>query len=170
VARLIFLPLLFAAVSSIGLLGQQGTDFSGIWVLEGGTASADTPARLTVQQPITTTTRRGDPMPPAYLTLTVTRHFANTAQEATYMIGTGGGVVGGLAGRPVTTSSERSVRWRDNALWIEQWNLAAGVVTSARTEIWRLDERGRLIVTLEIREGEKVERGTRAYRRDGAGN
>ena len=34
VARLIFLPWLFVAVSSIGLLGQQGTDFSGSWVLE----------------------------------------------------------------------------------------------------------------------------------------
>ena len=175
-ARLIFPPWLFVAVSSIGLHGQQGTDFSGRWVLEDGTAPAETPASLTVQQPITTTTMRGDPMPPAYLTLTVTRHFANTAQEAAYRIGTLGGVVGGLPDRGATSSGrasmsrEWSVRWREDALWLEEWTLTAGVVTGARTEVWRLDERGRLIVTLEIREGEKVDRRTLAYRRDATRN
>ena len=171
-ARLIFLPWLFVAVWSIGLQGQQGPDFSGNWVLEDGTAAADTPARLTVQQPITTTTIRGDPMPPAYLTLAVIRHFANKDEEATYRIGTLGGVVGGLPDRGATssghasTSREWSVRWREGALWMEEWTLTAGVVTGARTEVWRLDERGRLIVTLEIREGEKTDRRTLAYRRD----
>lgn len=171
-ARLIFLPWLFVAVSSIGLLGQQGTDFSGSWVLEDGTASADTPVRLTVQQPLTTNTRRGDPMPPAYLTLTVIRHFANNAEEASHRIGTMGGVVGGLPDHGATSSGraslsrERSVRWREDALWIEEWTLTAGVVTGARTEVWRLDERGRLIVTLEIREGEKIDRRILTYRRD----
>lgn len=173
-ARLIFLPWLFVTVSSIGLHGQQGTDFSGSWVLEDGTASADTPVRLTVQQPITTTTRRGDPMPPAFLTLAVIRHFANKAGETTYRIGTLGGVVGGLPDRGATSnghasmSREWSVRWREDALWIEEWTLTAGVVTGARTEVWRLDERGRLIVTLEIREGEKIDRRLLAYRRDSA--
>jgi hypothetical protein len=166
--KLLFLPWLFVAASSIALHGQQGTNFSGNWVLEDGTtASADIPARLTVQQPITTTTMRGDPMPPAYLTLTVTRHFANSAQEDTYRIGTLGGVVGGLPRTVPATSTEWSVRWREGSLWMEQRNLSAGVITSARTEVWRLDERGRLIVTLRIRDGEKEDTRTFAYRRDG---
>ena len=166
--RLLFLSCLVVTPWSIALHGQQGTDFSGSWLLEEGAASpADIPRRLTVRQPITTTTLRGDPMPPAYLTFTVIRHFANIAEEATYMIGTTGGVVGGLPGRAVRTSSEWSVRWRGDSLWFEKWNLTAGVVTSARTEVWRLDERGRLIVTLEIREEEKVDRRTLTYRREG---
>jgi hypothetical protein len=173
VARLIFLPWLFVAVWSVGLSAQRGTDFSGSWVLEDGTAAAaDTPTRLTVRQPITNTTVRGDLMPPAYLTLAVTRHFADKVEEATYRIGTMGGVVGGLPDRGATPSGrasmsrEWSVRWREQALWMEEWTLTAGVVTGARTEVWRLDERGRLIVTLEIREGEKTDRRTLAYRRD----
>jgi len=166
-SKLIFLPWLFVAASSIALHGQQGTDFSESWVLEEGIAAADTPARLTVQQPVTTTTMRGDPVPPAYLTLTVTRHFASSAQKDTYRIGTLGGVVGGLPRSVRTTSSEWSVRWRGDSLWMERWNLTSGVVTSAKTEVWRLDERGRLIVTLEMREGGKVERRTLAYRREG---
>lgn len=115
---------------------------------------------------------RGDPMSPAYLTLAVIRHFANKAEEAAYRIGTIGGVVGGLPDRGATSSGraslsrERSVRWREDALWIEEWTLTAGVVTGARTEVWRLDERGRLIVTLEIREGEKIDRRILTYRRD----
>ena len=164
-ARLIFGLWLFVAVWNIGLLGQQGTDFSGSWVLEDGTATTDTPVRLTVQQPITTTTRRGDPMPPAYLTLAVTRHFANKAEEATYRIGVIGGVVGGLPRQAVTTSSEHSIRWRENALWIENWNRTSDVITSARIEVWRIDERGRLIVMLEVREGGNVDRKMHAYRR-----
>lgn len=173
-ARLIFLPWLFVAVWSTGLSAQRGTDFSGSWALEDGTAAAaDAPARLTIRQPLTTTTTtRGDPMPPAYLTLAVIRHFANKAEEATYRIGTLGGVVGGLPDRGATSSGraslsrERSVRWREDALWIEEWTLTAGVVTGARTEVWRLDERGRLIVTLDIREGEKIDRRMLTYRRD----
>ena len=166
------LPWLFVAVWSIGLFAQRGTDFSGTWVVEDGTAAADTPARLTVRQPLITTTMRGDPMPPAYLTLTVIRHFANKAEEASYRIGTMGGVVGGVPDRGATSSGraslsrEWSVRWREDALWIGERTLTAGVVTGARTEVWRLDGRGRLIVTLEIRDGEKTDRRTLAYRRD----
>lgn len=172
-AKRVLLAWLFAAVGSIAVHGQRGTDFSGRWVLEDETAApADTPATLTVRQPITTTTMRGDPMPPAYLTLTVIRHFPNKAEEATYRIGTLGGVVGGLPDRGAPSSGrgsvsrEWSVRWRDDALWMEEWTLTAGVVTGARTEIWRLDDRSRLIVTLEIRNGGKTERSTLAYRRD----
>ena len=166
--KLIFLPWLFVAVSSISLHAQQGVDFSGSWVLEDGTTvSADIPARLTVQQPIITTTARNAPMAPAFRTITITRHFANYARDETHDIGVIGGVVGGLPGQAVRTSSEWSVRWRGDTLWMEKWNLTAGVVTSSRLEIWRLDERGRLIVDLAIRDGDKVERRIVAYRREG---
>jgi hypothetical protein len=166
-ARLIFLPWLFVAVSIVALHGQQGTNFSGSWVLEDGTAAADIPARLTVQQPITITNALGAPIPPGRRTITITRHFTNSAEETTYPIGVMGGVVAGLPRTVPTTSSEWSVRWRGDSLWMEKWNLTAGVITSSRIEVWRLDERGRLIVDLEIREGEKLARRIVAYRREG---
>jgi hypothetical protein len=166
--RPIVVSWLFVAVWSIGLHGQQGTDFSGNWVLEDGTAaSADIPARLTVQQPITTTNALGAPIPPGRRTITITGHFANSAEETTYPIGVLGGVVGGLPRTVPTTSSEWSVGWKGDSLWMEKWSLSSGVITSSRIEVWRLDERGRLIVDLEIRDGEKVARRVVAYRREG---
>lgn len=165
VARLL-LSWVFVAAWSIALHGQQGTDFSGSWLLEEGAASpADIPRRLTVRQPITTTTLRGDPMPPAYLTLTVTRHFANSVQETTYKIGTIGGTVGGLPGVPgVSTKTEHAVLWRGDALAIENWNWSGGV-RRGRTEVWRLDG-DRLIITVTLSELETANAQTFAYRRE----
>ena len=155
------------AVCSIVLHGQQGTDFSGSWVLEDGTAaSAEIPARLTVQQPIATTTTLGAPMPAAYLTITVHRHFANTVRDETYFIGTFAGVVGGTPGKP-SKSSAYATGWKENALWIQHKNFTeSGSLASERTELWRLDEAGRLIVTLEITDAGKVETRTLAFRRE----
>ena len=166
-ARRTLVSWCFVAVCSIGLHGQQGTDFSGGWVLEDRTAaSAEIPAKLTVQQPITTTTMLGAPMPAAYLTITVHRHFANTVRDETYFIGTFGGVVGGTPGKP-SKSSAYATGWKGDALWIQQKNFTeSGSLARERTELWRLDEAGRLIVTLALTDAGKVETRTLVFRRE----
>jgi len=164
--RLLLLAWLFTAAWSIALHGQQGTDFSGNWVLDAAPSAADIPVRLTVKQLITTTNMLGAPMPPAYLTLTVSRHFANSVQETTYRIGTIGGTVGGLPGVPgVSTKTEHAVLWRGDALAIENWNWSGGV-RRGRTEVWRLDEDG-LIITVTLSELGTAKAQTFAYRREG---
>ena len=166
----LLLAWLLVAASSVGLSAQQGTDFSGSWVLEDSSASSELiPDRLTVRQPVTTTNVFGKPMPPAYLTLDVTRHFANSVQEATYRIGVIGGVSGGLAGVPGPTSrSDWEVRWVGDSLWINQRQFASGALASERSETWRLDDAGRLNITLEIRGSQIVDvrRWMLAYRRE----
>lgn len=167
--RPLLLSWFFVAAWSIALHGQRGTDFSGNWVLDAGPSAADIPIRLTVMQPITTTNMLGAPMPPAYLTLTVSRHFANSVQETTYKIGTIGGIVGGLpdAGLPrgVPTGTEHAVLWRGDALAIENWNWSGGV-RRGRTEVWRLDS-DRLIITVTLSELGTAKAQTFAYRREG---
>ena len=167
-ARRLLLSGSLVFVCSMGLQAQQGTDFSGSWVLEKGTgSSADIPVRLTVEQPITTTTRLGTPMPAAYLTITIRRHFANSIRDDTYNIGVSGGVVGGLPGVPSgSRRSEFSTRWKGNSLWIEQRNFESGEVAREWTELWQLDDAGRLIVTLELRERGKAETRTLAFRKE----
>lgn len=130
---------LIVAVATVGLYAQQGTDFSGSWVLEASSASSETiPDRLTVQQ--------------ESRTLDVTRHFANTVQKKTYSIGAVGGVAGGLPrSETPTTSTDWSVRWVGESLWINERQFTASRLASERSETWRLDDRGRLIITLEIR-------------------
>ena len=168
--KLLLLWLVVAA-ASVGLSAQQGTDFSGNWVLAESSASSELiPDRLTVRQPVTTTNALGKPVPPMYRTIEVTRHFANSVQEATYQIGVSGGVVGGLAGVPGPTSrSDWEVRWVGDALWINQRQFASGALASERSETWRLDDAGRLTITLEIRGSQIVDvrRWMLVYRRDG---
>ena len=45
-----------------------------------------------------TTNLRGAPMPPAYLTLSVTRYLGDAVQQDEYRIGLSGGTVGGVPG------------------------------------------------------------------------
>lgn len=157
---------LIVAIWSIGLHAQQGTDLSGSWVLEESSAPSDTiPGRLTVQQPLTTTDAFGQPRPPAYLTLSVTRYFPDSVREATYRVGLVGGVVGGPG---PATRSDWSVRWIGDSLWINEREFTAGAMASERTETWRLDETGRLLIALEIRGARIVDvrRWTLVYRRE----
>lgn len=163
--RTLTLALCFiVAIGGIGLDAQQGTDFSGKWVLdEGPQRSAAVPHTLIVQQPLTTTNRLGGPMAPAYLSMTVERYFADRVQRDTYEIGMSGGVVGGPTSRPCRFS----VRWNGNALWIEsQCFTASGGVLRGSTEVWRLDERARLVIRVEKQEGDAVEMRALAFRRE----
>ena len=162
-------PLALAACLSVaflvGLDAQTGADFTGTWVLETAD-SATVPQRLVVRQPITTNNARGAPMPPAYLWFTVERWFGNEVQKDSYQIGVIGGVVGGLPrldGATPSSSQQWSVTWQGNALRMET---ATAAPRTRRVEVWRLDEKARLVVTISRTQGDQVQMQTAMYRRE----
>ena len=158
---------LASSVLALTLLAQQGIDFSGSWVLDETQVrpAPDIPQRLVVEQPLRTTNMRGEPMPPAYLTLSVKRHTGAGVREDRYDIGMSGGVVSG----PVSIGSSRSgVEWRGDDLSIWRRTTApSGANIRQQTETWRIDDRGRLIISIETREKDEVATTqTVAYRRE----
>ena len=164
------LPLIFASsLFAVTLIAQRGTDFSGSWALDETQVrpAPDIPQRLVVQQPVTSTNARGAPMPPAYLTLKVTRVLGDVVQQDEYRISTIGGTVGGLPG-PSAGGSRYEVTWRGDSLWIYNESYGpSGANIRRRGEIWRIDELGRLVIEVETREkDEAVVTGTLVYRRE----
>ena len=168
------LPLILASCLTVvglaeTLVAQRGTDFSGRWVLDETQVrpAPDIPQRLVVEQPLTTTNVRGEPMPPAYLTLRVTRHLGDVVQEDEYRIGVIGGIVGGLPG-PSQGGSRFEVRWVGDSLWIYKESYGpSGANIRRRGEIWRIDERGRLVIEIETRDkDEPAATRTLTYRRE----
>jgi len=164
------LPLIFASsLFAVTLIAQRGTDFSGSWALDETQVrpAPDIPQRLVVQQPVTSTNARGAPMPPAYLTLKVTRVLGDVVQQDEYRISTIGGTVGGLPG-PSAGGSRYEVTWRGDSLWIYNESYGpSGANIRRRGEIWRIDELGRLVIEVETREkDEAVVTRTLVYRRE----
>ena len=158
---------LIVAVCAVTVAAQRGIDFSGSWVLDETQVrpAADIPQRLVVEQPLATTNMRGSPMPPAYFTLKVKRYVGDVAREDSYDIGVTGGVVGG----PVSHGASRfGVEWRGDSLWIwRQTTSPSGANIRQRTEAWRIDDRGRLVISIDTREkDEAAATQTLAYRRD----
>ena len=116
-----------------------------------------------------TTNPRGEPMPPAYRTLYVKRYLGDVVQEGTYRIGLIGGVVGGLPGpgQPAGGGSRYEVTWRGDSLWIYRETISASGAIMRRGETWRIDDLGRLVISIETQEqGEAAKTQTLAYRRD----
>ena len=164
---LILASCLTASVFAAPLTAQRGTDFSGTWVLDETQVrpAPDIPQRLVVQQPVITATTVGAPLPPAYLRLYVTRHLGDVVQQASYQIGLIGGTVGGLNGPP--GGSRHEVTWRGDSLWIYEERYASGANIRRRGEMWRIDERGRLVIDIETRQkDEPAVTRTLAYRRE----
>jgi hypothetical protein len=168
---------LTASVLAVTLVAQKGTDFSGSWVLDETQVrpAPDIPQRLVVEQPVTTTTNvRGEPMPPAYRTLSVKRYLGDVVQQDEYRIGLIGGTVGGLpdrlggGGSPPGGGSRYEVTWRGDVLWIYRETVSAsGANIRRRGETWRIDDLGRLVIGIETREKEEaVATQTLVYRRD----
>src|SRR5258705_3362261 len=92
-------PLLLTPLVAIGLAAQDKPDFSGNWVLEDPPQpGVDIPRTLAIRQPLQRTTALGKPMPPAYLQLTIERHFESGVRAETYHIGTESGTVSGTVG------------------------------------------------------------------------
>jgi hypothetical protein len=149
---------------------QRGIDFSGSRVLDETHVrpAPDIPQRLVVEQPVTTTNMLGAPMSPAYLRLFVRRFFGDVVQQDEYQIGVIGGTVGGLAGGRGGGGSRFAVTWRGDSLWIYRESQgASGENILSRGELWRLDDLGRLIISIETREkDEAATTQTLVYRRD----
>ena len=175
--RLTLTAWLTGSVLAVTLVAQRGTDFSGSWVLnETQTRPApDIPQRLVVEQPLTTTTNpRGEPMPPAYRTLYVKRYLGDVVQQDEYRIGVIGGTTSGLVGgRPSGDGGGRyEVTWRGDSrgdfLWIYRETYAAsGANIKRRGETWRIDNLGRLVISIETRDNDEAATTlTLAYRRD----
>jgi hypothetical protein len=163
-------PLILASsLFAVTLIAQRGTDFSGSWVLDEAQLrpAPDIPQRLVVRQPVTTTNARGAPMPAAYLTLNVTRYLGDVVQQDEYRISTIGGTVGGLPG-PSAGGSRYEVTWRGDSLWIYNESYGpSGANIRRRGETWRIDELGRLVISVETREkDEAVATRTLVYRRE----
>jgi len=162
---------LIASVCAVTVAAQRGTDFSGSWVLDETQVrpAPDIPQRLVVEQPLTTTNLRGEPMPPAYLTLEVKRYLGDVVQHDLYRIGLIGGTTGGLVvGLPTGGGSRYEVAWRFDFLWIYHESYgASGANIRRRGETWRIDDRGRLVISIETREkDEAATTQTLVYRRD----
>ena len=108
-------------------------------------------------------------MPPAYRTLYVKRYLGDVVQEGTCRIGLIGGTVAGIVpGQPAGGGSRHEVTWRGDFLWIYQESYGpARANISRRGETWQIDDRGRLVISIETREKDEAAiTQTLAYRRD----
>lgn len=161
---------------AVGLAAQHKPDFSGTWVLQDARQpGVYIPRTLAIRQPLQRTTVLGEPMPPAFLELTVERHFESGMRAETYHIGTEGRTVSGIVGDgsdpPVNREwSRESVRWEGDRLHIETGRYSGSTRDSGpyteHTEVWWLDEQGRLLITVVNRRSDSdVETRTLTYRR-----
>jgi hypothetical protein len=157
---------LTASVFAVTLVAQRGTDFSGSWVLDEtqGRPAPDIPQRLVVEHR------------PDSHTLDVKRHLGSVIQEDAYRIGLIGGVVAALPARgdpPGSGGGSRyEVTWRGDSrgdfLWIyRETHGASGENIRRRGEAWRIDDLGRLVISIETREKDgAAATQTLVYRKD----
>jgi hypothetical protein len=169
--------VLLTPLMVMGLAAQDKPDFSGSWVLQDPPqAGVDTPRALAIRQPLRRTTALGEPMPPAFLDLSVERHFESEVPIETYHIGTEGGTIRGIVGdsrsaQDVNRPQSRvSVRWEGNQLQIETGRYSGPTRDAGpyaeHTEVWRVDEQGRLAITVVDRRSDaEVATRTLTYRR-----
>jgi hypothetical protein len=141
----------------IALLGQSPPhpDFSGRWILDSPSpASADAALKLTIEQPITRTNVRGEPIAPACLRITIRRETVSSVTTETRVIGAIGGVVEGPVvrdGRSIPGPETRfEDGWRDGSLvFSTSGHDRDGPQTGdwfERSESWSLEPDGRLRV------------------------
>lgn len=152
---------------------QPRPDFSGTWVLqEPRSPGVDIPRMMAVRQSLVRTTVLGEPMPPAFLELTVERRFDGGVRAETYRIGTEGGtrpIAGDGSDPPVHHAWTReSVQWEGDRLQIETGRYSGSSRDSGpyteHTEVWWLDDHGRLRITVVDRwSGSEVQTRTLAY-------
>jgi hypothetical protein len=167
--------MLFAA----GAAGQTQPDFSGRWVLvDPVDAPTNIPRALVVQQPIVRTNVYGAPMAPAFLSITIERHFVDEIRTDTYRIGVLGGVISGVIGRPSDGVAPKPVpqtkffvRWEGDRLVMETGNYSGSTPEDGpyaeRVEIWQLDSKATLRVTTTNRgSGIATTTSTTTYRRE----
>jgi hypothetical protein len=152
-------------LSGVGFLpalsAQSGRDFSGTWILDSSSPSGpEIPRTLTVSQTLATTNVRGEPIPPAFRSISITRTTANGTTADTHTIGVEGGIIGGIVpgpGGPIatSTSTQFSVLWENESLVFERRTYTGsapetGVWASSR-EVWSFDADGRLRLVISTR-------------------
>lgn len=169
--------LLLTPLVAAGLSAQDKPDFSGSWVLQDPPQpGVAIPRTLAIRQPLRRTTVLGEPMPPAFLDLTVERQFEGELRAETYRIGTEGGMVSGIVGdgrsaQDVNRVRTRvSVRWEGDRLHIETGRYSGPTRDSGpyteHAEVWRLDQQSRLLITVVDRQPDsEVATRTLTYRR-----
>ncbi len=164
--------LLAALLLSASLRAQEGTDFSGQWVLESPQpAGMEVPIALTIDESLARTNVRGEPMKPFFKDLTVVREFTGGVRRSdVYEIGgiagtVPGGVIGGVGGTvpggsPVAGSSTEpythtALRWEGRALIIETGSHTGRLPETGewveRQEVWSIDSHGKLHIVLRTR-------------------
>jgi hypothetical protein len=165
--RNFFRLLLLGPLVAVVLGAQAKPDFSGNWVLQDPPQPGlEMPRTLAIRQPVVQTTVLGGPMPLSFLDLTVERNFDNEVRAETYHIGTEGGTVFGNG-----TANRVSVRWENDRLHIETGRYSGPNRDSGpyieHSEVWWLDERGRLLITVVDRRSEsEIATRTLTYRRN----
>ena len=164
--------MLFASAAA----GRTQPDFSGRWVLvDPVDATTNIPRTLIVQQPIVRTNVFGAPMPPAFLSITIERHFVDDIRTDTYQLGVEGGMVGGVSpgvtpNAPVP-QTRFSVHWDSDRLVMETGNYSGSTREAGsyaeRVEIWQLDSKGTLrVMTTDRGSAIAPATTTTTYRRD----
>jgi hypothetical protein len=110
-----------------------------------------------VEQPVTRTNVRGEPIRPAYLRITIRRERASRVTTDTRQIGIVGGIVGGVVGRagqPAGPSPDSRVEtvWRGETLMFLDSRHGPDGPRSAdwfeRRESWSLEPDGRLRIEI----------------------
>jgi len=149
--------ILWSALA-VAAAAQQGTDFSGRWVLVSSAVADPNAARsITVRQPVTRTNNLGAPMPPAFLQLIVEREFADRVTTETHAIGLQGGMVGGIVGGDADAryQSRFSVNWEGQRLVIHRSSYSGATRDAGpyweRDEEWELDPAGMLVISVTDR-------------------
>jgi hypothetical protein len=146
---------------------QAHPDFSGRWTLDTPSLPPDAARVLIIEQPVTRTNVRGEPMPPTYLHLSVRRERPSGTTTDTYTIGTIGGIVGGIdrnGTRIATPSTYFETAWRGDVLtFLTRRDGSDGPHTgdwSERSESWSLDADGRLRVEIETEAHDRAQQRT----------
>ena len=137
------------------LAAQDGTDFSGRWVLVSASQPGpDLPRALSVRQELVRTNVRGEPMQPFFKSIAIDRDYESGTRSETHALGVRFGVVPGFArdGGPAGPRGHHAVRWEHNALVFESGSYSGETpgtgAWSERREVWSLQPDGRLSVAI----------------------
>ena len=163
----------------MGLVAQDKPDFSGRWVLQDPPQpGVDIPRAWRSISPSAEPQRLGEPMPPAFLDLSVERQFESRVPASRPI--TSGRRVAPLGASSETAvllrtstglQSRVSVRWEGDPVPRSKRGATRDRRTVAgqyaeHTEVWRLDEQGRLTITVVDRRSDaEVATRTLTYRR-----
>ena len=142
------------------LSAQSEPDFSGTWILS-SSSGPEVPRTLIVSQTLATTNVRGEPIRPAFDTISITRTVANDPLSETHKIGVEGGIIGGIApgaDGPIATSPSTRFRvvWDNRSLVFERRTYTGAAPDTGRwtslREVWSFDPDGRLRLEISTRD------------------